>query len=98
MLNYVGAASGGFFNYRFAQPTRSATQHSDRLYPGRQFPFADQVMFDPVTGLTDGRLGRCLTTGTCPKVLEVNSAFEYWSMSGSLLHTYTLGNDLPDPP
>jgi hypothetical protein len=93
-LNWIGGASGGFFNYRFAQPGRTHRQHIGRWYPERQFPFANQVIFDPITGKTDGVLGQCLTTDTCPKILEVNSENEYWAKAGSLLHTDTLGNDL----
>jgi hypothetical protein len=85
MLNWVGGASGGFFNYRFAQPGRTHRQHVGRLYPERQFPFANQVTFDPVAGKTDGRLRRCLVTGTCPKIFEVNSKNEYWVKGASLL-------------
>ena len=98
ILNWVGGASGGFFNYRFAQPGRTHRQHVGRHYPERQFPFANQVTFDPITGTTDGRLRRCLASGTCPKIFEANSANEYWVKAGSLLHTDTRGNDLPDPP
>jgi hypothetical protein len=97
MLNWVGGGSGGFFNYRFAQPGRTHRQHIGRWYPERQFPFADQVSFDPVTGMTDGRLAGCLASSTCPKIFESNSENEYWVKGGSLLHTDTLGNDLPDP-
>ncbi|MEP6978453.1 MAG: alpha/beta hydrolase domain-containing protein [Thermoleophilia bacterium] len=97
MLNWVGGGSGGFFNYRFAQPSRTHRQHIGRWYPERQFPFADQVTFDPVTGETDGVLRRCLASGTCPNIFESNSENEYWVKGGSLLHTDTLGNDLPDP-
>jgi hypothetical protein len=39
-----------------------------------------------------------MATNTCPKALEINSANEYWVKAGSLLHTDTAGNDLPDPP
>ncbi len=98
VLNWIGGASGGFFNYRFAQPGRTHRQHIGRWYPERQFPFAYNVIFDPVTGLTDGRLARCLETRTCPKIFEVNSANEYWAKAGSLLHTDTQGRDLPDVP
>jgi len=97
MLNWVGGGSGGFFNYRFAQPSRTHRQHFGRWYPERQFPFADQVTFDPVTGQADGVFRRCLASGTCPKIFESNSENEYWVKGGSLLHTDTLGNDLPDP-
>ena len=98
ILNWVGGGSGGFFNYRFAQPGATHRQHIGRWFPERLFPFANQVLFDPVTGKTDGRLRRCLENGTCPKIFEVNSANEYWVKGGSLLHTDTLGNDLSYPP
>jgi hypothetical protein len=98
ILNWVGGASGGFFNYRFAQPGATHRQHIGRWFPERLFPFANQVITDAITGATDGRLGRCLASNTCPKIFEVNSANEYWVKGGSLLHTDTRGNDLPDPP
>ncbi len=92
--NWIGGGSGGFFNYRFAQPGRTHRQHIARWYPERQFPFTNQIIFDPITRQTDGRLRRCLATDTCPKILETNSENEYWAKDGSLLHTDTLGNDL----
>jgi hypothetical protein len=92
--NWIGGGNGGFTNYRFAQPGRTHRQHIGRWYPEFQFPFTNQVITDPVTGKTDGRLSRCLATNTCPKIIEANSGNEYWSKAGSLLHTDTLGNDL----
>jgi hypothetical protein len=94
VLNWVGGASGGFFNYRFAQPGRTMRQHIGRWYPERQFPFADQVTYDPVTGQTDGVLRRCLASDTCPKIFETNSETEYWNKAASLLTTDTQRNDL----
>ncbi len=98
ILNWIGGGSGIFVNHRFAQPGRTHRQHIGRWYPEREFPFANQVLSDPVTGKTDGRLLRCLASDTCPKIFEVNSANEYWVKGGSLLHTDALGNDLADPP
>jgi hypothetical protein len=97
MLNWIGGASGGFFNYRFAQPGRTHRQRIGRWYPEFEFPFANNVIPDAITGKTDGRLRRCLATNTCPKVFEVNSENEYWAKGMSLLHTDTKGHDLPDP-
>ena len=97
VISWIGGGSGGFFNYRFAQPGRTHRQHIGRWYPERQFPFADAITFDPVTGRTDGRLAACLRTSTCPRIFEVNSENEYWAKAGSLLHTDTEGRDLPDP-
>lgn len=98
VLNWIGGGSGLFLNFRFAQPGRTHRQHIGRWYPEREFPFANQILTDPITGKTDGRLRRCLANGTCPSIFEVNSANEYWVKAGSLLHTDTLGNDLPDAP
>ena len=98
ILNWVGGGSGGFFNYRFAQPGATHRQHIGRWFPERLFPFANQVMTDSITGTTDGRLRRCLASNTCPNIFEVNSANEYWVKGGSLLHTDTRGNDLAEPP
>ena len=66
----VAGASGGFFNYRFAQPGRTMRQHIGRWYPERQFPFANQVTTDPVTGQTDGVLRRCSRQRHLPEDLR----------------------------
>ena len=97
ILNWLAGGSGIFLNYRFAQGARTHRQHIGRWYPEREFPFANQILFDSITGKTDGRLRRCVTSKTCPKIFEVNSGNEYWVKTGSLLHTDTLGNDLRDP-
>ena len=94
ILSYIAGASSGFFNYRFAQPFRTHRQHIGRWTPERVFPFANQLLFDPVTHRFGGRLVRCTLTGTCPKIFEANSSNEYWVKGGSLLHTDTRGQDL----
>jgi len=99
VLAYIAGGSGGFFNVRFAQPFRTHRQHIGRWTPERGFPFADPLLFDPVTGTLGGRLVRCTLTATCPRIFEVNSSNEYWVKAGSLLHTDTRGHDLLfDPP
>jgi hypothetical protein len=99
ILSYIAGASSGFWNYRFAQSFRTHRQHIGRWTPERVFPFANQLLFDPVTEQFGGRLVRCTLTDTCPKILEANSGNEYWVKGGSLLHTDTLGRDLLfDPP
>jgi hypothetical protein len=97
ILNWIGGGDGIFMNYRFAQPGRTHRQHIARWYPEYQFPFANQVMFDPVTGKTDGRLRRCIDTGTCPQIFEVNSENEYWAKAMSVFQLDEQGNDLADP-
>jgi Alpha/beta hydrolase domain len=97
MENWVGGGSGGNINYRFAQPDRTERNRQNHLYPEGVFPFAYPVLSDKLTGKTAGRSERCTTTHTCAKVLDINSANEYWVKGASLLHTDLAGNDLPDP-
>lgn len=94
ILDYIAGASGGFFNVRFAQPFRTHRQHIGRWTPERVFPFANQLLFDPVTRRLGGRLVACTLTRSCPKIIEANSSNEYWVKGGSLLHTDTRGRDL----
>jgi len=97
MLNWVGGGSAIFMNYRFAQPGRTHRQRVSRWYPEYQFPFANQVITDPVTGKTDGRLRLCIKTKTCPDIFEVNSENEYWAKAMSVFQLDGKGRDLPDP-
>lgn len=98
VVNWVGGATGMFMNHRFAQPFRTHRQHIGRHYPEFQGPFTNQVVTDPVTGKTDGRLRRCLETNTCPKIFEVNSENEYWSKNMAMLHVDTMAKDIGEPP
>ncbi len=97
ILNYIAGPSGGFFNFRFAQPARTHRQRIGRNYPEREFPFAYRPTFDDATRSFDGRNLACRLADTCPKIMDVNSSNEYWVKGGSLLHTDTRGRDLPDP-
>ena len=98
MLKWTGGGSGDQINYRFAQTGRTERNRQNHLYPEGVFPFAYPVLTDHLSGRTGGRLARCTATNTCPKNIDANSANEYWVKAGSLLHTDTRGNDLPDPP
>ncbi len=94
VMNWIGAGDGIFMNYRFAQPFRTHRQHIGRWTPEFQFPWANEILHDHVTGQTGGRLAACQASDTCPKILEVNSENEYWAKGGSLLTTDTRGRDL----
>ncbi|RYE10029.1 MAG: hypothetical protein EOP44_01990 [Sphingobacteriaceae bacterium] len=96
--NWLGGASGVGINYRFAQPGRTERNRQAHLYPEGMFPFAYPVLTDPYSGKTGGRSTGYQHTTTMAKVLEINSANEYWVKAASLLHTDLQGNDLPDPP
>lgn len=97
MLKWTGAGNGVQINYRFAQPGRTERNRQNHLYPEGVFPFAYQTTTDHLSGRTAGRLDRCTATRTCPKIFNANSSNEYWVKAGSLLHSDSRANDLPDP-
>ncbi len=91
VMPHVSGAGLGFFNHRFASPTRHNSQHDNHLYPADVFPFTYGEEKDPFTGRTDGILRRALASGTAPKLMHTQSSSEYWHRSGSLVHTDPLG-------
>ena len=97
MLKWTGGGSGNQINYRFAQTGRTERNRQNHLYPEGIFPFAYPVLTDHVSGRTGGRIARCAASDTCPQAFDANPSTEYWVKAGSLLHTDTRGNDLPDP-
>ena len=98
MTNWIGGSTGIFTNFRFGQGGRTQRQHIARWFPEFQGPFTNQVMLDPITGKTDGRLARCTATNTCPKIFETNSANEYWSKNMAVGLVDTKGKDLTNEP
>jgi hypothetical protein len=96
-FNWVGAGDGVALNYRFEQSGMTERNRQQHLYPEGIFPFSYSTVTDNLTGKTDGRNARCKMTSICPKVMNINSANEYWVKAGSTLHTDTAANDLPDP-
>ena len=97
MLKWTGGGNGNQINYRFAQTGRTERNRQNHLYPEGIFPFAYPVLTDHLSGRKGGRNARCMATNTCPKAFDGNSSNEYWVKAGSLLHTDSQGNDLPDP-
>ena len=91
VMPVIAGGGQGFFNHRFASPTRTNTQHSGHLYPADVFPFTYGDETDPFTGRTDGILRRARASGTLPKVMHLDSASEYWHRSGSLVVTDPAG-------
>jgi hypothetical protein len=99
IIPHVAGGGRGFFNARFAQPTRTNFQHDGHLYPVDTFPFTYADCTDPLTGRTDGILRRAQAAGTVPYIMHVNSTAEYWTRSGSLAHTDPAGQvdmEIPD--
>lgn len=98
VIPHVAGGGLGSFNHRFAQPTRHSNQHDHHDYPPDRFPFAYEVQTDPLSGQTDGILRRALATKTAPLIMHTQSSGEYWTRSGSLVHTDPLGTRDSDVP
>jgi hypothetical protein len=90
MIPHVAGGGLGFFNHRFAMPTRHNGQHDNHLYPADVFPFTYGEEEDPVTKRRDGILNRPRAANTVPKIIHTQCSAEYWHRSGSLVHTVPL--------
>ena len=100
VMPHVAGGALGFFNHRFAQPTRHNAQHEEHLYPTDVFPFTYGDGVDPFSKRSDGILHRLAADNpkAMPKVMHTQSAAEYWHRSGSLVHTDPLGEKDADIP
>jgi hypothetical protein len=88
IFTHVAGIGRVFHNTPFGQPFRTRTWHEDHDFPEVEFPHSTATMDDPVTG----RGGALLRgDGTDPKLIETNTATEYWQKGASLLHTDPLG-------
>lgn len=98
-MNWIAAGDGVNMNYRFSQPGRTNRNRQDLRYIEGRFPFAGPSTTDPISGETGGRYDKCAATNTCPLVMQIYSANEYWVKAASLLTTTPDGKtDLPDSP
>lgn len=93
VISHVAGGGLGFFNQRFASPTRTNDQHDEHLFPADYFPFTYGDATDPFTGKTDGILKRSRASRTTPKVFHTQSSSEYWHRSASLVHTDPLAKE-----
>ena len=95
-FTHVAGIGRVFLNTPFAQPFRTRTWHEDHDFPEVEFPHSSAAMHDPVTGRTGGLMRG---DATDPKLIETNTATEYWQKGASLLHTDPLGTqDVALPP
>jgi hypothetical protein len=88
VFTHVAGIGRVFHNTPFGQPFRTRTWHEDHDFPEVEFPHSSASMDDPVTGRS-GALMR--GDATDPKLIETNTATEYWQKGASLLHTDPLG-------
>ena len=73
IFTHVAGIGRVFFNTEFGQPGRTRTWHEDHDFPEVQFPFATGALMQG--------------DGSDPKLIETNTATEYWQKGASLLHT-----------
>ncbi|QBP76247.1 peptidase [Herbaspirillum huttiense] len=97
MMAIIPGGRRTWINERFSQPGRWSKGHEEHWMPGDQFPFAYNVMKDPVSGVTDGLLKRCTASATCPKIMQIDGSFEWWGGRGALVVTDGAGKDLVLP-
>jgi hypothetical protein len=98
LVPHIAGARRTFLNARFAQPGRNPSDHTDRLFPADQFPFAYALSTDPQTGARDGLLRACRISATCPRIFQTDSEFEFFGARGSLTYTDAAGRHLDLPP
>lgn len=91
VMPVISGGGQGFFNHRFASPTRTANEHTGHLYPVDVFPFAYGEETDPFTDRTDSILRRSREQGNAPKVMHLDTTSEYWHRSASLVLTDPTG-------
>ena len=91
LIPHVAGGGLGSFNHRFAQPTAYATQHEFWDFGTDRFPFAYETQTDSVSKRQDGILQTATELLTAPRIMHTQSSTEYWTRSGSLVHTDTLG-------
>ena len=99
VISHVAGGGLGFFNHRFASPTRTNGQHEEHSFPADYFPFTYGDSEDPFTHQVDGILRKSVAAKAVPKVMHTQSSSEYWHRSGSLVHTDPAGRkdaSIPD--
>ncbi|MEM7251409.1 MAG: alpha/beta hydrolase domain-containing protein [Pseudomonadota bacterium] len=95
VLPHVAGAGLMWMNHRFASVNSPAGQeYEDHFNIADHFPFSYAESTDHITGRTDAILKR---PETDPLVIHTQTSTEYWQRRGSLVHTDTMGNDLPQP-
>src|ERR1700756_3910452 len=95
ILPHVAGAGRMWLNHRFANADLSGRQqYEDHFNPADTFPFSYAETTDHLTGRRDAILKRPQTD---PLIIHTQTSTEYWQRRGSLVHTDTRGNDLPQP-
>lgn len=98
MILTAGAGRGSF-NHRFAEPSRDAHAFSSFLYPTDLFPFASTPLPDPMDASQRRGLLDSTPRALRPKIMQINTGYEYWQRAAALIHTdWRTGADLAPAP
>ena len=97
VMPHVAGARRVFMNTRFARPDKAPRHPQDPAWPADAFPFAYPDATNPFTGARDGLLQRCRASGTCPKVMQTDTEYEWWNSRASLVVTDPAGGPLGQP-
>ena len=92
LINIAGGRRGEF-NQRYGQPSVQATPNFGHL-----FPFADQPMKDPHSGMTAGLLDRQRERGGVPRIFQTDTSTDYWRGDAGLAHIDANSGDDVEPP
>jgi hypothetical protein len=96
-MPHVAGSRRMFMNDRFARPDKAPRHPQDPAWPADAFPFAHAETVNPFTGERDALLRRCRLSGTCPKVMQTDTEYEWWGARASLLVTDPQGRHLDLP-
>lgn len=82
MMPHIAGAGRGDFNTRFSQAVGLDQ------FAALKLPFTDAAQKDPLTGRSDGLLGK-YSAELAPKIIYTNSSVEYWGTgrAAALIHT-----------
>ncbi len=95
VLNHVAGAGRMWLNHRFCNAVVPAgQQYEEHDNIADSFPFTYSETTDHLTGKIDAI---CKRPTSDPLIFHSQTGTEYWQRRGSLAHTDTKGNDLPDP-
>jgi len=86
MLVVVAGAGRGSFNHRFAQPSLDGHRYSAFKHPVDLYPFASLPVPDPLGDRPRGLLDAYADLDGAPRLMQVNTGYEYYSRAASLLH------------
>jgi hypothetical protein len=90
IMSMTAGAGRGSFNHRFAQPSRDAHRYRAFFYPTDIFPFTSQTQ--TIDNLKDGLFNHQHNNDHLPKILHINTGYEYWGRTAALIHSDVKGS------